>query len=212
MSRRPSKGALELFRSSDGFRGVDLIVAQAGEGGGHTGVIPFSVLIPAVVDVIEQAKAISPLTGKPVQVVAAGAVHRGSSLAAALSYGATGVWVGTRFVNATEAGASRAHQEAIIKADENSTRTTLIYTGRPLRVIRDQFSDDWEDNRAAEIKRLADQGKLAVGMDDPEHRPFLSGQVASVINDVKPAAQIIDEMVEEAAVALNRAHAFVSKI
>lgn len=58
----------------------------------------------------------SPLTGKPIQVVAAGGIYNGAGLAAALSFGATAVWIGTRFVCAEEAGASRAHQQAVISA------------------------------------------------------------------------------------------------
>ncbi|KAL8276109.1 hypothetical protein RQP46_011491 [Phenoliferia psychrophenolica] len=73
--------------------GCDMVCAQGGEAGGHTGEIPFSILIPAAVKAVRGK--VSPLTGRPVQVIAAGAVHSGASLAAALSYGASAVWVGT---------------------------------------------------------------------------------------------------------------------
>ena len=76
--------------------GVDLICAQGGEGGGHTGDVPTSVLIPTVAALC-QGKT-SPMSGKQVQVVAAGGIFNGQSLAAALALGATAVWVGTRFV------------------------------------------------------------------------------------------------------------------
>ena len=110
--------------------GYDLICGQGGEGGGHTGDIPTTLLIPELVRVCQGYN--SPLTGKPVQVVAGGGIYRGSSLAAMLAYGATGelsdmkkklklsnstaVWVGTRFVAAEEAGASKKHKEALVKA------------------------------------------------------------------------------------------------
>lgn len=71
--------------------GVDLICAQAGEGGGHTGDIPASILIPACVDAVKGHK--SPLTGQPVYVVGAGAVYDARGLAANLMWGAVGVWV-----------------------------------------------------------------------------------------------------------------------
>jgi NAD(P)H-dependent flavin oxidoreductase YrpB (nitropropane dioxygenase family) len=122
-------------------RGVDLICAQAGEGGGHTGDIPQSILIPACVDAVKGAK--SPLTGGPVHVVAAGAIYDGRGLAANLMFGAVGVWVGTRFVASTEAGAPKAHKDALVSAGYEDAVTTLIYTGRPLRVRRTDYIDNW---------------------------------------------------------------------
>ena len=121
--------------------GVDLICAQAGEGGGHTGDIPATILIPACVDAVKGHK--SPLTGKPVYVIGAGAVYDGRSLAANLAWGAQGVWVGTRFVASTEAGAPKAHKDALLSAGYEDAVTTLIYTGRPLRVRRTPYVDDW---------------------------------------------------------------------
>lgn len=105
------KGALEA--------GVDVIIPQGGEGGGHTGDVPTSILIPHVVELVKGKK--SPLTGKPVLVIAAGGIYNGRGLAAALSWGASAVWVGTRFVCAEEAGASEIHQQSIIGAGFEDT-------------------------------------------------------------------------------------------
>ena len=121
--------------------GVDLICAQAGEGGGHTGDVPASILIPACVDAVRGHK--SPLTGQPVYVIGAGAVYDGRGLAANLMWGAQGVWVGTRFVASVEASAPKAHKEAILTAGYEDAVTTLIYTGRPLRVRRTPYVDEW---------------------------------------------------------------------
>jgi NAD(P)H-dependent flavin oxidoreductase YrpB (nitropropane dioxygenase family) len=87
--------------------GADMICAQGGEAGGHTGDIPTSILIPACADICKQYK--SPLTGKPVVLVAAGGVNDGRSVASALMLGASGVWVGTRFIPSVE---SKAPEEA----------------------------------------------------------------------------------------------------
>ena len=138
--------------------GVDIICAQGGEGGGHTGDVPTTVLIPACVK--ECQGAISPLTGKPVQVVAAGGIHNGQLLAASIMMGATGVWVGTRFILSNEAGASEAHKEAVKTASYTDTIRTLIFTGRPLRVRKNPYIMNWEEERAQEIKELTSQGKL----------------------------------------------------
>ena len=121
--------------------GVDLICAQAGEGGGHTGDVPASILIPACVDICRTRT--SPLTGKPVIVVGAGAVYDGRGLAAALSYGAAGVWVGTRFVASEEAGAPKIHKELVLSAGYDDISRTLIYSGRPMHVRKTPYVASW---------------------------------------------------------------------
>lgn len=187
--------------------GVDIICAQGGEGGGHTGNVPTSILIPEVVALCRKYK--SPLTGQPVQVVAAGGIYNGKSLAMALAAGASAVWVGTRFVNSKEAGAPKVHQEAVLSSDFDGTRRTIIFTGRPLRVRRTDFIDDWEDNKQSEIKKLTSQGQVPVPYETTDHRPYLMGVVSAVINDVKPAKEIMDEMIDEAAAQLKEAASYV---
>ena len=110
--------------------GVDIICAQGGEGGGHTGDVPTTILIPTVVEMCKGQK--SPLTGQDVQVVAAGGLFNGQSLAAALMLGASAVWIGTRFVLCEEAGAPEAHQEAVRTAGFDDNVRTIIFTVRPL--------------------------------------------------------------------------------
>ncbi|KAL3896838.1 MAG: hypothetical protein SGCHY_003815 [Lobulomycetales sp.] len=163
--------------------GVDIVCAQGGEGGGHTGDVPTSILIPSVVDIVKGHK--SPLTGDPVFVVAAGGIYDSRGLAAALSMGAHGVWVGTRFVAAKEAGAPPAHQEAVLRCGLSDTIRTTVFTGRPMRVIKNEYIMDWED-----MKKMM------------EARPWLMGQVAGVIQDVLPAKNIMDEMVQEITAAV----------
>jgi len=106
--------------------GVDIICAQGGEGGGHTGDVPTTVLIPTVVQLVKGHK--SPMTGEPVQVIAAGGLFNGQSVAAALMLGASAVWIGTRFVLSAEAGASKAHQEAVRTAGFDDNIRTIIFT------------------------------------------------------------------------------------
>lgn len=114
--------------------GADIICAQGGEGGGHTGNVPTSILIPAVVDLCKNTK--SPLTGRPVTVVAAGGIYNGKSLAASLMMGAQAVWVGTRFILSDEAGAPKAHQEAVRTAGFDDTVRTLIFTvSHPTQIV-----------------------------------------------------------------------------
>jgi NAD(P)H-dependent flavin oxidoreductase YrpB (nitropropane dioxygenase family) len=204
--------------------GVDIICAQGGEGGGHTGDVPTSILIPTVVDLAK--KATSPLTGKPVMVVAAGGIFNGKSLAASLMMGAEAVWVGTRFILAEEAGAPKAHQEAVRTAGFEDTVRTIIFTGRPLRVRKNPYIENWETQRRDEIKELTAKGIIPVEHDieklDSEDklddetmdsaRPFLMGKVAAVVNEKKPAKQIVDEMVAEAVVQLKKGQTMLAKL
>ena len=184
--------------------GVDLVCAQAGEGGGHTGDIPATILIPACVDAVRGHK--SPLTGRPVYVIGAGAVYDGRSLAANLSWGAEAVWVGTRFVASVEAGAPKAHKDAVLSAGYEDAVTTLIYSGRPLRVRRTPYVDNWNNNRQQEIKELTSKGIIPHEHELEKHpekslegRTWLLGRVSALIHEVLPAKTIVDNMVNDAA-------------
>jgi len=179
--------------------GCDFVCAQGGEGGGHTGDIANSILIPSIVDVASRYK--SPLTGKKSMVVAAGGICDGRGLASSLMQGANGVWVGTRFVASTEAGCSELHKEAVVKADFQDTLRTLVISGRPLRVKTNAYIQEWE-NRPEDIRALTQKGIVPMEKDMEEDRdvdfPFLMGQVAGIIKEIKPADQIIAEMVSDA--------------
>ena len=180
--------------------GVDIVCAQGGEGGGHTGDIPNSILIPSVVDVARQYKP-ALLRGQTALVVAAGGIYNGRTLAASLMQGAAGVWVGTRFVASTEAGCSQAHKEAVVSAGFEDTLRTLVVSGRPLRVRMNEYIAKWEA-QPEKIKELTEKGVVPI-QKDFDHGvevdiPFLMGQVAGVITDIKPAGEIVREMVGEA--------------
>ena len=137
-----------------------MIIAQGGEAGGHTGDIPFSILIPACAQIC--AKYQSPLLKKPVLLVAAGGVSGGRALAAALCLGASGVWVGTRFIAAKESNATKRAKEEVIKAGYDSVVKSLFWSGRPLRASRNAYIDDWEKNRQDEIKDLTSRGIVPI--------------------------------------------------
>lgn len=191
--------------------GVDVVCAQGGEGGGHTGEVAGNILVPACVDVARKYRP-KMLGGRGGMVVAAGGVWDGRGLAAALMMGAVGVWVGTRFVASEEAAASRMHKEAVMGAGWEDTVKTLVVTGRPLRVKRNEYIAAWE-TKEEKIKELMEQGLVPMekDMDDGEDVdfPFLMGQVAAVIDDIKPAKQIIDEMVIEAVGMLRMGQGYV---
>ncbi|ORY45234.1 2-nitropropane dioxygenase [Rhizoclosmatium globosum] len=206
--------------------GVDIICAQGGEGGGHTGDVPTSVLIPKVVDICKGHK--SSLTGGPIQVVAAGGIFDGRGLAMSLCLGASAVWVGTRFICAKEAGAPKRHQEAVLNAGYHDTYRTTIYTGRPMRILKNWYASDWEDNRQQELKKLLSEGKVPAKWDAEKReaaganeeadfekwsnaRPLLMGQVAGAVDSIKPAKEIVEEMVRDAVSALENNNRFIQR-
>jgi NAD(P)H-dependent flavin oxidoreductase YrpB (nitropropane dioxygenase family) len=135
--------------------------------------------------------------------------------------GASAVWVGTRFVLSEEAGAPKAHQEAVRTAGFDDNVRTIIFTGRPLRVKVNEYIRNWEENRQAEIKALTDKGVIPVEHDfetkgdeltDEEMdnaRPFLMGKAAAVTNERKSAKAIVDEMVEGAVAKLREGNAMI---
>lgn len=202
--------------------GADIICAQGGEAGGHTGDIPTSILIPACADICKQYR--SPLTKRPVLLVAAGGLADGRGLAASLMLGASAVWMGTRFVTAKESGASEYAKQAIINADLESTIKSTIWTGRPLRAIKTLYTEDWEKNRQAELQglqaqgitaydhemdRLAKEGKLTDEIQEQsECHP--TGLVAALVSKPNQSAkEIVDEIVTEATELLQGAGNYV---
>jgi len=218
--------------------GVDIICAQGGEGGGHTGDIPTSILLPKVVDAVRGYK--SPLTGEQVLVVGAGGIFDGRGLAAALSMGCSGVWVGTRFIASDEAGAGPYHKKSVVSADYADTIRSTIYTGRPMRIFKTPYVLDWEENRSKEMVELQNKGILASfvdvedikkvgGFHDLESRTLeergngltlsnvqqmersvrLTGQCAGAITDIKPAMAIVEDMVAQALEQMQIANSFV---
>ncbi|CAI7662872.1 unnamed protein product [Penicillium glandicola] len=182
--------------------GVDIVCAQGGEGGGHTGEVPFSVLVPAIVDVARKYH--SPLTGQPALVVAAGGINDGRSLAASLMFGAAA---------SDESGASRLHKEAVIGAQFGETKRTLVVTGRPLRMLPNDYIKEWE-TRPADIAALTSKGIVPIMHDLENERdvdmPFLMGDVSASVKEIKPAGIIVKEMVQQAVEVLKVGGSYIT--
>jgi NAD(P)H-dependent flavin oxidoreductase YrpB (nitropropane dioxygenase family) len=189
-----AKNAGRIARS-----GADLVVAQGHEGGGHTGRVGSLALWPQAID-----------AAAPTPVLAAGGIGDGRGVAAALAVGCIGVWVGTRFLASEEGGALDIQKAAIVNATDEDTRRTTIYTGKTSRATYNRFHDLWEES-GLEPLRFPVQVLLASAIVDMFNQvgkveyvgPF-AGQVAGLIHDIKPAARIVEDMVEEAADILSR--------
>lgn len=179
--------------------GADLVVAQGYEGGGHTGRVGSVALWPQAVD-----------AAAPTPVLAAGGIGDGRGVAAALAMGCVGVWVGTRFLASDESGAMDIQKKTILRATDEDTRRTYIYTGKTSRAIYNRFHDLW-DKSGLEPLPFPMQVLLASAMvemfnqaGNEEYVGPFSGQIAGMITEIKPAARILTDMVEEAVDILSR--------
>ena len=178
--------------------GVDVIIAQGGEAGGHAGALGTFALLPAVVDAVA-----------PVPVVAAGGIADGRGLAAALMLGAQGAWMGTRFVTSREWGGPSWEQEAVLAATSDDTVQTRLYdliaerpfpAENPDRMLRNAFIDRW-NGRESEIPahREALQAEVAAGHEraDLAVAGVSAGVSAGLIASALSAGEIVRGIVQE---------------
>ena len=183
--------------------GLDAVVAQGTEAGGHTGRIAGMALIPQVVDAVK------------IPVIAAGSVVDGRGLAAALALGAQGVWMGTRFIASTEAHAGALYKQVIVDADDEDTVISRAYSGKTMRVHQNEWTKDWE-RHPQDIQKFPAQamfshqagvmggiGGQIEGL-DINRSAFAMGQGSGAIYDVKPAGEIVREIVAEAEAVIGR--------
>jgi enoyl-[acyl-carrier protein] reductase II len=191
--------------------GCDAVICQGGEGGGHTGLVG---TMPLVAQAVEAVK---------IPVVAAGGLYDGRGLAAALTLGAVGVWMGTRFIASHEAHAGGLYRETIVNSSDEDTIRTRSYSGKPMRVKKNAWVDDWE-SRPADIQPFPQQAMLSsrsgamggIGGQieglDPDKSCFAMGQSAGGVHEVLPAAEIVRRLVADAEAALARASGLRTKV
>lgn len=186
--------------------GCDIVVAQGTEAGGHTGTVATMPLVPMIVDAV----------GGQVPVVAAGGIFDGRGLAAALSLGADGIWVGTRFIATPEARAVAGYKDKLIATTEDGTVVTRAFSGKTMRAVRNSYTDYW-DSRPEEIEKFPMQaaksmqaGAMHLGGDentpdvDPDKECYPAGQGTGAIDSLVPAGELVRRFVEEAERALAR--------
>ena len=177
--------------------GVDIIIAQGYEAGGHTGEIATMVLIPQVVDAVA-----------PVPVLAAGGIADGRQVAAALALGAEGVWCGSVWLTTDEAETHPIVKEKFLQATSADTIRSRAKTGKPARQLRSAWTDEWEDPINPSPLPMPLQGALVAEAEMRIARSAASnegardlinyfvGQAVGQMNKPKPAAQVVLEMVE----------------
>ena len=174
--------------------GVDVIVAQGTEAGGHCGEISTMVLVPEVVDAV----------GAEVPVLAAGGIATGRQMAAALALGAQGVWTGSMGLTVTEADTNPTALENMLAATSRDTVRSKAMTGKPARQLRTAWTDAWEGPDSPGTLPMPLQGILhqeagrrTLRVGSRELVGFPVGQIVGRMNKVRPSRDLIMEMVEE---------------
>ena len=184
--------------------GVDIIVAQGYEAGGHTGEIASMVLQPDIVDAV----------GPSVPVLGAGGIGSGRQIAASLALGCQGVWTGSIWLGTEEYQQLNSHAgwvEAFTRATSSDTRRVRIYTGKPARLLRSRWTDAWEEAGAPDPLPMPLQNLLVAdahnrinAAGDPDVVSMPVGQIVGRMNEVRPVAEVIATLLSEYDEAVKR--------
>ncbi|MGI8925428.1 MAG: NAD(P)H-dependent flavin oxidoreductase, partial [Tepidiformaceae bacterium] len=179
--------------------GVDVVVAQGTEAGGHTGRIATLALVPQCVDAVD-----------PTPVVAAGGIADGRGLAAALALGAIGVWCGTAFLVSEEANTPALQKQRIIAASDEDTKVTRLYSGKTMRNITNPLIEAWEASGIQALP-MGLQGLLTEDLvysvrqaGREELLMNAAGQISGMLNRIRPASEILADIVAQAVDILAR--------
>jgi NAD(P)H-dependent flavin oxidoreductase YrpB (nitropropane dioxygenase family) len=184
--------------------GVDIVVAQGYEAGGHTGEIASMVLIPEIVDAVQ------------VPVLGAGGIGCGRQIAAALALGAVGAWMGSAWLVTQEYAqltAAPAVQQALLEATSSDTVRSRIYSGKPARLLKNRWTDAWEQPGAPEPLRMPLQNLLVseahqrlMRSGQPDVVPMPAGQIIGRMTEVRPVADVMATLLQETNEVLDRLH------
>jgi nitronate monooxygenase len=179
--------------------GIDLLVAQGAEAGGHTGRVGTMALIPACID-----------AAYPVPVVAAGGIADGRGVAGALAMGCIGVWVGTRFLATNEGGAQDVIKQNIVAATDESTCVSTMFTGKTLRSIRSKFHEAWDESGLTALPfpmQIIVSSSLFGSLCEANAADYIggfAGQASGIIKEIKPAGEVLQDMVDGAVEILTK--------
>ncbi len=185
-------------------QGVDVVVAQGYEAGGHTGEIASMVLLPEVVDAV----------GHRAPVLAAGGIGTGRQIAAALALGAAGVWMGSAWLTTAEYSEglpASAMQRALLGATSADTVRSRIYSGKPARLLKTRWTQAWAAPDAPEPLPMPLQNILVseahtriMQAEDPEVVAMPVGQIVGQLNEVRPVSEVMSGLLTELEETLDR--------
>lgn len=182
--------------------GVDFVIAQGGEGGGHTGDVGSIVLWPQVIDAVS-----------PLPVLAAGGIGDGRQMAAALMMGAQGVWTGSLWLTVAEAETPPAQKESLLHATSHDTVRSRSWTGKPCRMLRNDWTEAWENPENPKPLGMPLQFMVTADAVARTHRYASKaqpvafnpvGQVVGIMNEERPVREVIVELVEQYLDAVER--------
>jgi NAD(P)H-dependent flavin oxidoreductase YrpB (nitropropane dioxygenase family) len=182
--------------------GVDFVIAQGGEGGGHTGDVGSIVLWPQVIDAVS-----------PLPVLAAGGIGDGRQMAAALMMGAQGVWTGSLWLTVEEAETPPAQKDSLLRATSQDTVRSRSWTGKPCRMLRNDWTEAWEKPENPKPLGMPLQFMVTADAVARTHRyaPKAQavafnpvGQIVGVMNEVRPVREVIVQLVEQYLDAVER--------
>ena len=172
--------------------GVDAVIAEGTESGGHVGELTTMALVPQVIDAVK------------IPVIAAGGIADGRGLVSVLALGAQGVQMGTIFVCASECTAHENYKKAIIKAGDRGTVVTGKATGHPVRILKNKLAREFEklEKASAAVEEYEKLGvgrlRAAVVEGDADYGSVMAGQIAGLVKEIKPAKDIIEDILNEA--------------
>ncbi|MGW2146133.1 NAD(P)H-dependent flavin oxidoreductase [Nonomuraea bangladeshensis] len=179
--------------------GVDVVVAQGTEAGGHTGEISTMVLIPQVVDAVD------------VPVLAAGGIGNGRQMAAGMALGAEGVWTGSLWLTVEEADTPEMAKRRILEATSRDTVRSRSWTGKPARLLRNEWTEAWESAESPgtlpmplQFMLVSDALRRIGRSDAAELATFPAGQIIGLMNQVRSTKDVIFNLMEEYGEALER--------
>lgn len=179
--------------------GVDFLIASGQEGGGHVGRVGTIALVPAVTDAVK------------IPVIAGGGVADGRGLIAALALGAQGVWMGTRFIASKEARAHDNYKDRLVAANEEDTVISRGHSGKPVRMLQNKFTDYWARNQSKilpyphQLQQVGTEATVRGRIDgDVENGVLPAGQSTALIESIKAAGQIVEDIVSEAREVFDR--------
>ena len=185
-------------------QGVDALIAEGMESGGHIGDVATMPLIPQVVDAVD------------IPVIAAGGIADGRGLVAALALGAQGIQMGTRFICTTDCTVHENYKRAILKARDRSTMTTGHSLGHPVRALKNPMVHEFEELERrgiteAEIIEFGTGKMRRAAIDgDMTNGSVMAGQIAGMINDIVPVKELIERIVAEAEEIIGQLQGVVS--
>jgi NAD(P)H-dependent flavin oxidoreductase YrpB (nitropropane dioxygenase family) len=179
--------------------GIDMIIAQGAEAGGHTGEVGTMVLIPEIVDAVA-----------PVPVLGAGGIGRGRQMAAAMALGAQGVWCGSVWLTTDEAETHPVVKQKFLAATSSDTLRSRSLTGKPARQLKSAWTDEWDDPAnprplgmplqpilVGEARARIERASYRAGSGAEKLANYFVGQIVGSMNVAKPAAQVVFDMIDE---------------